>query len=313
MVPLPRVFLAQLPTPCHPLPGYGADLWIKRDDLTGLALGGNKARKLEYLIADALAKGAKAIVTCGAAQSNFVRMASAACAIHSLEFHAIVMDHPYEDEPAVGARPWTGGNELLSELFGAHMIRLPDDTWDALYQAMDDHVDHLRSLLGGQVVVWPVGGSGPLGAFAFREAAQEIGENFHFIVFASASGSTHVGLAHAFRGSATQVLGIAVDPEPDLPLDFGKISVELGRLTGDQPLSAEEFRFDLRFVGPGYGVPSGGGEMWRREVARRSGILLDPIYTGKAFHGLMEMVRDKEIGGRILFWHTGGVPAIFAT
>lgn len=315
-----KVDLILTPTPIHRLPrlsaDLGIDLWIKRDDMTGFALGGNKGRKLEFLIADALARGAKTIVTCGSAQSNFVRQLAAACAIFKIRLVVVAMALPYEfDRPTVaGMRP-DGGNVLLDAILGAEIRVIPDATWDELFEETAK-VTHDLEAAGETVHSIPLGGSHPLGAYGFVEAAAEIGEQtggFDAIVFASSSGSTHTGLQYALKRSRTRVVGVACDPEPNIREDFARLASQLDDLLGTGVrLTAEDFDLDDRFVGPGYGVPSADGDRAIEVMARREGIFLDPIYSGKAFGGLAKMAQEGSITGRILFWHTGGVPALFA-
>lgn len=308
------------PTPLHSLPRLserlGIDLWIKRDDLTGFALGGNKGRKLEFLIAQAISSGADTVVTCGATQSNFIRQLGAACAVAGLRCVAVVMDLPYEDAPPSGPRLGTkGGNALLGRLLGVETVRLPDSDWDSLYAATEAQALSLESS-GHKVYRIPVGGSSPLGAYAFVEAAREIGRqtsDFDCIIFASSSGSTQVGLSWHFRDRTTRILGIACDPEPEIVHDFADLSRGLAELLeqGD-PMKADEFEMNFDFVGSGYGTPSPEGQAAIKLMARTEGIFLDPIYTGKAFAGLIALARQGELPKRVLFWHTGGVPALFA-
>jgi len=326
---IPYVPLILAPTPLHRLPRLseqlGIDLWIKRDDLTGFALGGNKGRKLEYLIADALAQGADTVVTCGSLQSNFVRQLGAACSIHGLKCEAQVMALPYvterPSEPGLADR---GGNALIDEILGVDLRLMTDGTWDELYSATRALAEELRCE-GRKVYEVPVGGSSALGAYAFFQAGIEIQDQIHhpstinhqpsfdFVLFASSSGSTHTGLAYAFHGTGTQVLGVACDPEPDMVDDFEALYGELEALVGTRkPMKRENWHLDLSFVGPGYGVPSKAGNDAIRLLARTEGIFLDPIYTGKAFAGLLALAKSGEIGGRVIFWHTGGLPALFA-
>lgn len=315
----PRVPLILLPTPLHRLDRLsaelGIDLWIKRDDLTGFALGGNKGRKLEYLMAQALAEGAEFVVSCGSAQSNFLRQLAAAATVCGLQSAAVVMPLPFEGELPTGAGlSDAGGNVLLDELFGMELRWLPNGTWEDLYAGAEQLANEIE-LEGKRVYRIPVGGSSWLGAFAFFNAGLELQQQsppFDVVVTASSSGSTQVGLAAAFAGSSTRVLGIACDPEPELPGDFAILSNELSNHGFGGALSAGDFEFDLRFVGGGYGIPSEDGQAAIRQMARSEGILLDPIYSGKAFAGLMALARSGELEGRVCFWHTGGVPALFA-
>lgn len=315
-VALPKTQLILKPTPLHRLDRlselWGVDLWIKRDDLTGFALGGNKGRKLEYLLGEALQRGADTIVTCGSAQSNFIRQLATACAMHGIKFAAIVMQLPYEYEPAVGAMRAEGGNLLLDELVGADIRLVENDVWDVLMAKADALATEYQSQ-GRNVFQIPIGGSTPQGAYAFFEAATELPNDFDWVVSASSSGSTQTGLTYAFHGSRTRVKGFACDPEPELVKEFVDLAVQLDQLVGESKnLQESDFDFDLRFVGPGYGVPSEGSMQAIRNAAQTEGIFLDPIYTGKAFHGLTELVKAGEIQGKVCFWHTGGTPALFA-
>ena len=313
-----KVPLCLLPTPLHRLDRMsdelGLDLWIKRDDLTGFAMGGNKGRKLEYLIADA--KGYDVVVTCGAAQSNFVRQLGAACAVAGIGCVAAVMDLPYEDAPLPSGverlRPEVG-NPQLNALFGVEIHPFPDGPWETLYAHAEAIAKSLESA-GRRVYRIPIGGSSPLGAYAFYRAAEEIPADFDHLVTASSSGSTQTGLAYAFHGTRTRVLGICADPEPEIAEDFAALGDGLADLL-DLPfrLRSDDYRLALDFVGPGYGVPSAAGDAAIRRLARAEGILLDPIYSGKAFAGLLALAERGEIAGRVLFWHTGGLPALFAT
>jgi 1-aminocyclopropane-1-carboxylate deaminase/D-cysteine desulfhydrase-like pyridoxal-dependent ACC family enzyme len=181
------------------------------------------------------------------------------------------------------------------------------------------HADRLGEELasqGVQVYKIPIGGSSPLGAYSFTLAAQEAIQQagqFDWIVFASSSGSTQTGLAWELQGSPTRVLGVACDPEPEIVEDFAALAAELDDLTGvSKGLAACDFEMDFDFVGPGYGVPSAEGDAAIEYLARKEGVFLDPIYSGKAFACLLARARRKDVEGRVLFWHTGGVPALFA-
>lgn len=316
-----RVPLIVAPTPVHPLARLskelGVDLWIKRDDLTGLAMGGNKGRKLEYLLADILRSGADTVVSCGSLQSNFVRQLGAACSMFDIRCVAAVMALPFEDEkPAEPALKDESGNKTLDEILGIDLRILPDASWEELFEGAAQIAHQLRAD-GRKVYEIPVGGSTPIGAYAFFQAGEEVKSQsetpFDWIVFASSSGSTHTGLAYSFRDSKTKVLGIACDPEPGLVHDFQKLYEGLEALTGDpRPIKPGDWLLNLDFVGAGYGVPSREGNTAIELLARREGIFLDPIYSGKAFAGLLSLVEQGEISGRILFWHTGGTPALFA-
>lgn len=289
----------------------GLDLWIKRDDLTGFALGGNKGRKLEYLLADAVERGATAIVTCGAAQSNFLRHLATGCAMLGLRCAAAIMPLPYEHEPATGGLVPAGANRLIMETMGMDLRELPNGDWDTLIATADTLAQEYASR-GERVYPLAIGGSSPLGALAFLEAAGEIGAGFDHIVHASSSGSTQTGLTYAYHGTPTRVKGIACDPEPELVDEFVGLGAGLDALLGRSVgLVRGDFDYDLRFVGPGYGVASDESLAAVRTLGRTEGILLDPIYTGKAFAGLLALAAAGELAGRVLFWHTGGTPALF--
>jgi 1-aminocyclopropane-1-carboxylate deaminase/D-cysteine desulfhydrase-like pyridoxal-dependent ACC family enzyme len=314
---LPRIPLCTLPTPCHRLDRVSedlcADVWIKRDDLTGFAMGGNKGRKLEYLIAGAVEAGCTAVVTCGAAQSNFIRQLAAACAVVGIECHAAVMRMPYaalHGKPQL-TKPTGGGNLVLDALFGAHLQEFADDDWEVLY----DHAERIGDDLeahGHTVYRIPVGGSSPVGAYAFVVASAELPGEFDFVVCPTSSGSTHAGLAHAFYGSRTRVIGISCDPEPEILDDLMPLIHGLDDFTPvRRHIPREEVDFRLDWAGEAYGIPSPEGEAALEYLAHRQGILLDPVYSAKAFAGFLDLIRSGEISGRVLFWHTGGMPALF--
>ena len=327
MIPT-KLSLCLLPTPMHRLEGMsawlGLDLWIKRDDLTGFALGGNKGRKLEYLLAEALAQNAHAVVTCGAAQSNFVRQLGAACAIANLKCAAAVMDLPYEVEPLAppgqrgrdegsrGRLSPTVGNPQLDRLLGVDLRHHPDGSWETL-DAYAEALAQEYEAKGERVYRVPLGGSSPLGAYAFYAAAGEVGPTFDWIVTASSSGSTQTGLAYAYHGTRTKVLGVCSDPEPEIAHDFAELGYRLRDLLPlPYSLPPEAFRLDFDHVGPGYGLPSEEGDRAIERVARADGLFLDPIYSGKAFAALIDLAERGDVQGKVLFWHTGGIPTLFA-
>lgn len=289
----------------------GLDLWIKRDDLTGFAMGGNKGRKLEYLMADVAASKAGVVTTCGASQSNFIRQLGAACSVMGIRCVAAVMEMPFDLEPAHCKAAVLGGNVLLGEILGIEARVYPDGTWEELYDLAEQIAVEYEAQ-GDSVYRIPVGGSSPLGAYAFYRAADEIEGKFDAIVFASSSGSTHTGLAFAYAGTKTRVLGIACDPEPAIAEDFAELAAGLLEIVPEGPvLKPVDYDLDFSFVGPGYGVPSEAGNRAIELLARSEGIFLDPIYSGKAFAGLIHLAETGALAGKVLFWHTGGIPAIF--
>jgi len=300
------------------LSGPDIDLWIKRDDLTGFAGGGNKGRKLEYLVPEILVSGAQAVVACGALQSNFIRQLGAACSMHQLSLHAAVMDLPYSN--ASGPPKGTGlgadgGNVMLDRLFGVVLHEYPNGEWEQLYERAEELAQKLEGE-GTRVYRMPIGGSSGLGAYAFYKATEELNTQpapFDFIVTASSSGSTQTGLTAAFKGTNTRVIGISADPEPEVMEDLTRVATDLHARFPHIPL-LQEMDFDLRldYAGQAYGVPTNAGLLAIKRLATTEGILLDPVYSAKAFAGLLDLVKRKEIAGRVLFWHTGGTPTLFA-
>ena len=311
-----RIPLILAPTPLHRLDrissDLGLDVWIKRDDLTGFAMGGNKGRKLEYLLAEAIAQDADTIVTCGSTQSNFIRQLGTACAMVGIHCVAATMELPYA--AAYGVPPsdhaGLGGNLILDHIVGVELHRFPNDDWEVLY----DHAEELAQRAeakGHRVYRIPVGGSSGLGGYAFYRAAVEVGDDFDTIVTPCSSGSTHAGLAYAFHGTKTRVIGVACDPEPEIMEDLVRIAHEIDDITGlGRRLTEADYEFRLEWAGEAYGIPSPEGEQATHRLACREGIFLDPVYTAKGFAGLLGLA--PELSGRILFWHTGGLPALFA-
>jgi 1-aminocyclopropane-1-carboxylate deaminase/D-cysteine desulfhydrase-like pyridoxal-dependent ACC family enzyme len=328
---VPRARLATLPTPLEPgpelpaplepgpeLPG-GARLVVKRDDLTGLGLGGNKGRKLEFLCGAAQAAGADTLVTVGAAQSNHARMTAAAGAVLGLETHLVVGGEP-DAAPA--------GNQLLSQLFGARLHHAGTDNWDELGDALDSLVDTLRAA-GRRPYAMPIGGSTPVGALGFLAAWEELaaqcsaaGLRPAAIVHASSSAGTHAGLLAgravwaASGAPAPEVIAIDVAKESD-DLAGDALRLARGALDAvgiDVPVDPALAELDGRWVGDAYAVPSAAGDAAVAWAARRGAWVLDRTYTGKAFAGLLGLAGEGRFpaGSTVVFWHTGGIPAVFA-
>jgi 1-aminocyclopropane-1-carboxylate deaminase/D-cysteine desulfhydrase-like pyridoxal-dependent ACC family enzyme len=319
---VPRARLATLPTPLEPgpvLPG-GARLVVKRDDLSGLGLGGNKARKLEFLCGAAMAAGADTLVTVGAAQSNHARMTAAAGAVLGLETH-LVLGGAAEHPPV--------GNQLLSGMFGAHAHYPGTDRWGELSAALDVLVGQLRAA-GRRPFAIPMGGSTADGALGFLAAWVELSEQCEAaqlrpaaIVHASSTGGTHGGL---LAGRA--VWAAAGEAAPDvIAVDVAKNSADLAadavRLAGDAlrsvglgdvPVDPALVELDGRWVGPDYAVASAEGDDAAAWAARHGAWVLDRTYTGKAFAGLLGLAEQGRFApdSTVVFWHTGGFPAVFA-
>lgn len=313
-----RYPLCVLPTPMHPLPrlshALGVEVWIKRDDLTGFVGGGNKGRKLEYLASHLLEVGADTMVVCGSLQSNFVRSAGGLCALLGIRCVAAVMSLPYDAEfgrPA-GHPPEEGGNVELDRILGVRLEVVPDGPWEALFQAAADIAERERAS-GHTVYEVPIGGSSPLGAYGFVQAAAEAQESFDHIIVPTSSGSTHAGLAWHFHGSSTQVHGIACDPEPDLLDDVVRLCAGLDEMHGQvKRIESGGLLLHRDWVGSGYGVPSQAGQAALKRLAREEGVFLDPVYSAKAMSGLIGLATQGALSGRVLFWHTGGFPTVCA-
>lgn len=322
MAPL-RVPLCALPTPLHRLPrasrDLGIDLWMKRDDLTGFAGGGNKGRKLEFLMADALERKIEVIVSAGSVQSNYLRQLSCACHMFGIHCAAAAMELPYDPVAGKpeGRKVVNGGNRVLDEMFGLDMRVFPDGTFEQNDENAWSIVREFEAQ-GKKVMKLPTGGSTPLGAYGYYTAGQEFDaqckDAFDYVVTASSSGSTHAGLGYYFHGHKTKLIGVSCDPEPEMVNDLSELANGLDEIVGlGWKMSPSDFDFRLGYYGPGYGVHGEEGDAAIEYLIKTEGILLDPIYTGKAFAGLLDLARKREIGGRVCFWHTGGLPTLFAT
>ncbi len=310
---LASVSLAFLPTPLHPLERLsrhlgGPQIFIKRDDLTGLAFGGNKTRKLAFLMADALAEQAQVVVTRGAVQSNHCRQTAAAAARCGLECHLVLRGDPPDSST---------GNLLLDQLLGAQLHWTGAGDPEAQLEAVSVALQQA----GKRVYRIPYGGSNALGASAYAAAILELLQQearFDRIVLASSSGGTQAGLAVGARsaGFKGQILGVSVDrPRAELAAEIAEIATATATLLGDnRPFDAGEFQVTDEYLGGGYAVM---GELEREAIqlfARFEGILLDPVYTGRAAGAMLDLIQSGAIGRqeRVLFWHTGGTPALFA-
>jgi L-cysteate sulfo-lyase len=312
-----RVGIAHLPTPLQEMKRLsrelgGPRLFIKRDDQTGLATGGNKARKLEFLIGEALAEGADTLITVGAAQSNHARQTAAAAAMYGLRCVLVLR----------GVRPaqWNG-NLLLDDLLGAEV------RWAGgapLHEAMIE-VSVEEETAGYHPYLISLGGSTPVGAVGYVAALEELtgqlqkeGLEASAIVHASSSGGTQAGVIVGAKalGFAGQVVGISVThKEKELKATLRELVPQTAELLGLE-LSFDESDFVVHddYLGGGYGVMGDPERDAIRLVARTEGILVDPVYTGRAMAGLVDLIRQGAWGPEdsIIFWHTGGTPALFA-
>lgn len=318
---LPRVPLAFLPTPLEDAPRLtaalgGPRIMIKRDDQTGLALGGNKARKLEFLMGEALRQGATVVITTGGAQSNHTRMTAAAARRLGLQ-SVLVLGGPAPEQ--------VQGNLLLDHLLGADIrfVEAEDDL--TTERAMDDAADELRRK-GQRPYVIPVGGSGPTGALgyvaAFLECLEQVnqrGVRVGRIFVAGGSGGTLTGLTLGAKltHSGVQVVGISVSrAASELKERVARFATGCARekLNMDVAVTEDEVTVYDQYVGPGYGKPTPEGLEAMRTAAKTEGLITDPVYTGKCLAGLADLIHRGEIkaGENVVFWHTGGAPGLFA-
>jgi L-cysteate sulfo-lyase len=324
---IPRVSLGSLPTPLEPLARLSAHLggptiYIKRDDQTGLATGGNKARKLEFLVADALAQGCDTLVTTGGVQSNHARQTAAAAARLGLDCE-LLLPRLVDGRTAEYER---SGNVLLDRLLGAKVQILPRESFDN--QTFEHALARLRDQ-GRKPYFIPIGGSTPCGALGYVVAVQELLAQAReacidptVIVVGTGSGGTHAGIVAGMvlAGHAARVQGISVSgPAPEREALVARLAGEaLKLIDSSQTASAASIAQRVsvldRYVGPGYGQPTDGMIEAVQLVARLEGILLDPVYTGKAMAGLIDLVRSGQLTSRdtVVFWHTGGVAGLFA-
>ncbi len=296
----------------------GIDLHMKRDDLAGLGMGGNKVRQLAFYLGEAMAEGADAILITGAVQSNFARTAAAAGARLGMSVHLQLEDRVPSDDPLYR----TGGNVFLDGLFGAEARSYPHGEDEAgADRALMAWADELRAA-GRRPYVIPLGpGHPPLGALGYCQAAAEVlaQDSAHMVhVIASGSGASHAGLLFGLRALGRQdpVLGICVrrSAGAQIPRLFDRCR-EIGELLGmENPVHEDDIALFDDSLAPGYGRLSFAVAEAIMTMASREGVALDPVYTGKVFAGLMALRRRHILpdGERVCFWHTGGVPALFA-
>ncbi|MBQ3111935.1 MAG: D-cysteine desulfhydrase family protein [Firmicutes bacterium] len=299
--------LGLFPTPMHRLPNIsrelGTNVWIKRDDLCGVALGGNKVRKLEYLLHDAKQQGYDLIMTTGQAQSNHA-MLTAACARRlGLDCILLLKDR------GITARK---GNQILNHLLGVEVRYMDTDSYDEIYREMD----RIGAELGRKVYKIPCGGSNALGTLGYIDCMREIaasGQHFDHLVCACGSGGTAAGcvLGATLHLPHTQVMCSMVDNEPfeQIVTELMQQAAELLEIPVDIPVPQL-----LDMCGPGYSIPSAEGNAAIGMMMQLEGIVLDTCYTGKAFAGLVRRAKEGyyKADDNVLFIHTGGAGGLFA-
>jgi L-cysteate sulfo-lyase len=319
----PRQHFAHLPTPLEPMPNLtkllgGPKLYIKRDDCTGLATGGNKTRKLEFLVGDALAQGADTLVTHGAVQSNHVRQTAAAACRLGLKCEALLERRV----PGYGERYDVTGNVLFDKMFGAEIAFVEAGT--DMDEACAERVEAIRAR-GGKPYYIPGGGSNPVGALGYANAGLELLQQANerslridCVVHGTGSTGTQSGLVAGLEGanSGIDVLGICVrrpkEPQEAAVLKLASATAEkLGIKGGIDP---SRVMANGDYVGEGYGMPTEGTIEAINLLARHEAILLDPVYSGKAMAGLIDQVRQGAFSkdDTVVFLHTGGSMALFA-
>ncbi|KZN30135.1 hypothetical protein N480_04090 [Pseudoalteromonas luteoviolacea S2607] len=318
LIDLPKADLGFFPTPIMPLKNLsrhlgGPEILIKRDDLTGLALGGNKTRKLEFIFGEAIKKGSDSVITAGAQQSNHCRQTAAAAAQLGLECHLLLG----------GIQPaQINGNLLLDKLFGAHIH------WTKEHRKGEDIPSVQEALVaqGKNPYVIPYGGSNELGACGFVNAGMELSEQLDYhslshIFFASSSGGTHAGLmiAKSMLNASFNLVGVQIDKDE---LDGCSFKAQINELANqtchflglDTCYEEGEVVLDNRYLGGGYGVIGTAEQHAIELLAHTEGILLDPVYTARAMAALIDSVQSGELDNtkQVLFWHTGGTPSLFS-
>jgi len=311
----PRLALGHLPTPLEPMDRLseilgGPRLWVKRDDCTGLSSGGNKTRKLEYLMADAQTKGADTIITQGAIQSNHARQTAAAAAKLGMGCHILLEDRTgSNDENYI-----MSGNVLLDRLHGATVSKRGGGT--DMNAEMDALADTLRGE-GKTPYVIPGGGSNPIGALGYVNCARELveqasGMGLHIdaLVHATGSSGTQAGLVAGFH-----LLGIGVraPQEKQESMVYDLAQRTLAHLGISAQITPEDVRANCEYVGAGYGIPTEGMVAALKLLAETEGLLFDPVYSGKGLDGLIDLTRKGHFDGtnNVVFLHTGGSAALF--
>jgi len=309
-----RLNFAHLPTPIEELPRLskslgGPQLLIKRDDQTGLAFGGNKTRKLEFLVAEAQAQGAQMLISAGAIQSNHCRQTAAAAARFGFEC-TLVLTGDMPSQPSA--------NLLLDEMFGVEIVNVPDrtDRDRVLQETFDKAVQD-----GKRPYLVPYGGSSPVGALGYAYAVEELVKQdvqADWIVFGTSSGGTHAGLTLGKRifDYKGKILGISIDESEEwLKTHVSALASDASELLGERmEFMPDDVMATDAYCQAGYGVLTDAEREAVKLFAKYEGMLLDPVYTGRTAAGLIDLIRKGffKKDENVLFWHTGGTPALFA-
>lgn len=333
-----RVELMATPTPLQPLPRLGeelgVDLWIKRDDLGATGMGGNKLRKLEFLLGEAIEKGCDTVVTFGAVQSNHARQTAAAAARLGMRCQLVLT----RSVPRGGDLYTNGGNRLLDDLFGAEVTVCDLDGVDEAILSVNASLE----ALGARPAWIAPGGSEPVGVLGYVAAGHEmagqletLGLGVSDVVLATSTGGTHAGLLHGLASShaAPSVHGVAVyHGVRETREAVALLGAGVAELLDEPPVHADAIGVDGAELGEGYGIPTGASREAQALFARTEGIVLDPVYTAKAAASLIRRCRQRETGrppaaaqgrddpardrefgdGSVVFLHTGGAPGFFA-
>jgi D-cysteine desulfhydrase family pyridoxal phosphate-dependent enzyme len=311
---VPRLNFAHIPTPIEELSRLtgvlnGPRILVKRDDQTGLAFGGNKTRKLEFLVAEARQQGTNLLISAGAIQSNHCRQTAAAAARFGFEC-TLVLTGSKPDQPSA--------NFLLDQLFGARLIMVEDraNRDRVLQETFDKAI-----AAGKKPYLVPYGGSSPTGAMGYAYALEEFmnqGIKTDWIVFGTSSGGTHAGLVLGQRvfGYQGKVLGISIDePEEKLKIHVSQLATRASDKLGKHiDFTPQDVLANEEYCQAGYGVFGAGEREAIHLFASSEGLLLDPVYTGRAAAGMIDLIRKGffKKNETVLFWHTGGQPALFA-
>ena len=324
VVNLPRFTLGHWPTPLQPLERLsealgGPKIWMKRDDLTGMALGGNKCRKLEYVIADAKQKGVDALITTGSSQSNFALQMAVAARMAGMEPYSILVK---------GEHVEIQGNLLLHNILDSSVeivdAKDPSEMFTIIPQKMEALAERLK-LEGSNPMLVPAGASFPIGTAGWVNAAEELngqlaelGLNPKHAVLATGSGGTHAGLMLGLKSlnSPVKVIGMSVFADKQEASDTVKKEAELtAELLGlNVAFEPDDVIVSDDYLGDGYGIPTEAGVGAIRLLAQLEGVFLDPVYSAKAMAGLMDRIEkgDYQKDDTVVFIHTGGVTANFA-